>query len=358
MQDKVQSVKNTSNSNSIDQLYSVSGRTDLYSKQKFLLTKRAQERYNRACKAAKKTNISVEAYILNNFDCSVEDYCGENYIFNKLSHMSNPSLSPAQNKFISKYKETVQSNMPFNIFDETYVDLLIQAYLYRQIYINDPEIFMTNFTKCNKYAYHYNVEHLPIAKNCLKKAMGVQHITSPFYIQLGNLLGYEHVRRDDQDHQVYVNVVDYMSRFLLMLTESTLKACDAKERSGDILQPTYKQLASSEITLRNMKSMLSVLVPSRTITAVNPDGFDIPVDLTTKERLNMLSCNESNSAWVHDIYVKVRDIYKCMAASLLDKPENKDKYTTEEVSGRVCRTRPNSSGSGMIFLNSSFIINQ
>jgi hypothetical protein len=249
--------------------------------------------------------------------------------------------------------------MPFNIFDQKYMDILVQAYLYRQIYVAHTELSILKFSECLGYAQSEDARYTS-AKHYFRKAYGLQHLASPFYICIGDLQHlYDEglVKAQHRNVLVYVNAIELFSRYVLMHISSTLDSCDDESRIGDIVQPSYKQVTAKDNPMNGMTRLMAGLVMSRENTperlANNPAE-----NYTTQQLLSWWSNHTGSHAWARRTYEDTFAIVKKMAASLLYPSKDKSKFTTEEVFGRVCHTRINANGPGMVVLNSSFNINQ
>ena len=233
----IQSHSMNSNSNTIEQMYSVEGDTSQYSKKEYLIKRKADKRYRDLLKAAKKANMSPLQFTTQTFDCTVDEYCGSDYIQSKVFQGFTPSLNEEQIKTIKKVNTKVRAALPFYVKMKD-IHIIIQATLYNALQSVDTNIY-----------------YMPDQAVSLKKQVN-NHCSSKIKMLVRNKIGTENYvnhlyymcRTDDK--QTYVNIVDFISKHMEFTHEVILEYIKDDEVSIDFENKSFKKLTELYLTHR------------------------------------------------------------------------------------------------------------
>ena len=220
-----------SNSNTIEQMYSVQGDTSQISKKEYLAKRKAEKRYRDLLKAAKKSRLTIQQYTTKQFDCSVDEYCGKKYIESDTFQGMSPSIPDDQVKVIKKANTRIKKDIPFYV-TMNQVHITIQAILYNQsnasnhcdlFYIPDGDV--ANRVRIMTPNY--------VPKLAIRDRIGTEHYTNKIYIYLYH-----------DGREQYVNIVDYVHIYLNKLRDFT----DTLIRTSDEIEIEYEDMSYKQLT--------------------------------------------------------------------------------------------------------------
>ncbi len=220
-----------SNSNSIEQMYSVQGDTSQISKKEYLAKRKAEKRYRELLKAAKKSRLTLQQYATKQFDCSVDEYCGKKYIQSDTFQGMSLSIPDDQVKVIKKANTRIKKDIPFYVHMNQ-VHITIQAILYNQS--NAENHYDLYYIPDNNVANRVRIitpNYVP--KLIIRDRIGTEHYTNKIYIY------FYHDGREQ-----YVNIVDYVHIYFNKLRDLT----DKLIQSSDEIEIEYEDLSYKQLT--------------------------------------------------------------------------------------------------------------
>lgn len=226
---ETQSYLNVSNANSIEQLYTVGGRADYQSKKEYLIKKRASKRYHDLLKAAKKANITASQYAINNHDCTIDEYCGSEYIQSKVFQGFSPSLTNDQIKILKKINSQVSNSLPFYM-KMKHVHVIIQAVLYNCTDTPYSSIYYKTADMASRRDAHESNK----VKSLVCNKVGTENYFNNLYYNIGV--------------DKYVNIVDYISKHIEFTAATITEMIDNENVTINFNEPSYKQLTDRKFT--------------------------------------------------------------------------------------------------------------
>ena len=226
---ETQSYLNVSNANSIEQLYTVGGRADYQSKKEYLIKKRASKRYHDLLKAAKKANITASQYAINNHDCTIDEYCGSEYIQSKVFQGFSPSLTDDQIKILKKINSKVSNSLPFYM-KMKHVHVIIQAALYNCTNTPYSNIYYKTADMPSRRDAHESNK----VKSLVCNKVGTENYFNNLYYSIGT--------------DKYVNIVDYISKHIEFTAATITEMIRNENVTINFNEPSYKQLTDSKFT--------------------------------------------------------------------------------------------------------------
>ena len=241
---EVQSHHNVGNANSIEQLYTVGGRADYQSKKEFLIKQAASKRYHRLLKDAKKHNLTLSQFATKNYSCTVDEYCGSEYIQSKVFNGFSPSLSDDQIKSVrkvtAKYKKSLPFFMPIKQFN-----VLVQSALYN-LSRSETHLDIKTYKQCDTIAdtlHRSNGRSLQSNKNRIdiRNKIGVENIVNNIYVNL----------EDENYNKIYVHAVDYFFQCILSI-ETYVNEIIENQGEVDYNELTFKELTSQHRSWNDM----------------------------------------------------------------------------------------------------------
>jgi hypothetical protein len=257
---EVQSHHNVSNANSIEQLYTVGGRADYQSKKEYLIKQRASKRYHSLLKDAKKHNLTLSQFATKNYDCTVDEYCGSEYIQSKVFNGFSPSLSDDQlksvKKITAKYKKSLPFFMPIKQFN-----VLVQAALYN-LSRSETHLEIKSYKQCDSIedTLHYTNEHsLQSSKNRIdiRNKIGIENIVNNIYVKL----------EDENYNKIHAHAVDYFFQYILSV-ETNINKIIEDQGEVDYNELTFKELTSQHRSWKDMMRKTFVVDQSSSLTSI------------------------------------------------------------------------------------------
>jgi len=226
---ETQSYLNVSNANSIEQLYTVGGRADYQSKKEYLIKKRASKRYHDLLKAAKKANITASQYAINNHDCTIDEYCGSEYIQSKVFQGFSPSLTNDQIKILKKVNSQVSNSLPFYM-KMKHMHVIIQAALYNCTDTPYSSIYYKTADMSNRRDVYESNK----VKSLVCNKVGTENYFNNLYYCISN--------------DKYVNIVDYISKHIEFTAATITEMINNENVVIDFNEPNYKKLTDRKFT--------------------------------------------------------------------------------------------------------------
>ena len=209
---EVQSHQNVSNSNSIEQIYSVQGDTSYLSKKEYLVKRKADKRYRDLLKSARKINLSPEQYTIQHFDCTVDEYCGSEYIQSKVFSGFSPGLNGSQLKTIQTVNNQIKKDLPFFMPFKDF-QILLQSILYNSAYSNGDSnhIYYIHTAHQNQDSSALKIQFdndNPKPKLLIRNKIGTENYINDIYRRI------YYPNEATYGRYLYVNIVDYIHIFI------------------------------------------------------------------------------------------------------------------------------------------------
>ena len=216
---EVQSYTNLYNSNNLQQTITANGSTDLFTRKIALARNEAEIRYRKLIKMAESRNQEIKNYCLQAHGKSIEDYCGDNFIIDRVSTNNCIGMNTAQAKFFRNYKSNVV--LPLGINMKTY-QMMVQALVFAGTmnagHKNQYRQYRTVIY--NKYTKKMHLNSVTSQRSFqpysystfTRQRYGLEHILSPFYKLIS-----------DDDANYFVNVVDYINIYMSIFVEDFTK---------------------------------------------------------------------------------------------------------------------------------------
>ena len=223
------------NTNSLLQTKSANNSTDIMCRKEALARNEADTRYRKAIRMAKFRNQNIKNFVLSTYSKSLNEYCGEKYVANKISRNEYIGLDDHNIEIAKSIKN--KFNM-LGIIDPKVTQNLLQSYIYQgciqavELGTRTHDVFVYNKQSNSLFLHdHQATTFRPISvQKYLCTSYGYEHVASPFF---------KHIHLPD-GNDAMVNVVDLFCTFFTKLNYFMEKFI---EDGGEVELhlPTYKE---------------------------------------------------------------------------------------------------------------------